>query len=193
MSMVFNFFAMPDEVISLWDWLGELPGMQFIETWSRPDQPSRRWAAYPAEELRKAEGSFGVAAWPSRVGGEPIARQTIFEPEVACQIGGQGRTELATPARVRFSYLSPPREGDIGPTELVYETENLARKSRLFPPEQIESVDWSAMQKVIATIRKEIRKRAIANWRATPVLPGVAHHLDRSGAKLWLWGPTGTI
>jgi hypothetical protein len=121
--MIFNFFAMPEEVISLWQWLGELPGMQYFETLSQPGQDCRQWINCPTSVLESPEDSSRILAWPSLVGGRPVARHLDLKPADARRFGARSVTRLSTPAQIKFSRFPHPEETYLGPVEFRYETE----------------------------------------------------------------------
>jgi hypothetical protein len=192
-GMIFNFFAMQEEVISLWEWLGQLPGMQYFESISQPGQDCRQWIKCPTQELEGSGGTSRIMAWPSLVGGRPVARLVNLDPADARRLGARSLTRLSTPAQIKFSPFIHPQATYLGPIEFRYETEKFATELGFFEADQLQSVDWSALGRTVGVIKKEIRRRAIANWRSAPVLPGAAHHVREAGSKLWLWGPTGTV
>lgn len=193
MSMIFNFFATFEEVYGLWDCIGDLPGMQLLESDSRPDQANREFDRFPRSEWGAEDRDFSVAAWASDVGGSPRTKQIIFEPATAERLGAVGRTTLISPAFVRLGSVRPPSDGLIGPRELMYWTEKIAARSGRFGADQLEEVDWKRLAQRVTAVKRLIIARSTGKWRTAPVLPGIAEALSRSDVRLWLWGATGSI
>ncbi|QUD89996.1 hypothetical protein [Phenylobacterium montanum] len=190
MSIIYNFFAAPDELAEIWNWISSRDGVRLLEASSQPDAPNREFSSFPIDEL-KAEGWVSVVAWPSVVGGQPRRREVTFGPGAVSK--GKGRTELVSPAFLAIKGLRPPRENQIGPAELVYETEKSAQRSGRYSDEQLAEVDWKVFQKFISLVQRHIEGIAAAKWRAHPVLPGIAQELKSTSKVLWLWGDEGTI
>lgn len=193
MSMIFNFFATFEEVYELWDCIGDLPGMQLLESDSRPDRSNREFDRFPRSEWGAEDRDFSVAAWASDVGGAPRTKQIIFEPATVERLGAVGRTTLVSPAFVRLGSVRPPSDGLIGPCELIYWTEKLAAKSRHFDADQLEEIDWKRLAQRVTAVKRLITSRSAGKWRSAPVSPRIAEALSTNDDRLWLWGATGTI
>lgn len=193
MSMIFNFYAFPDEVYELWNCISDLPGMQLLESDSRPDQSNRKFDKFPLSEWEAVGRNFSVAAWASDVSGQPRLKQIRFEPTTVERLGAAGRTALVSPAFIRIGAVAAPSDNLIGPCELIYWTEKIAAKSQLFSADQLEEVDWKRLAQRVTAVKRQIIDRSVGKWRAAPVSRYVAEALATNNARLWSWGATGTI
>ena len=193
MSRTFAFFATDPEVVDIWLWIAEMPGMRFFEGSSRPDKQLQTFAEFPAEVIRDPKKFDSIVAWPSLVSIRPIEREVLFSDETKQRLGARGRTILTGPSLIRFVCVSAPKPHQISFHELVYETLSTAKVSHLFSDHQVESTDWDLFRKVIQRIKKHIEKSQAKSWRSIPVLPGVACQLEDGNARLWYWGHEGTI
>ena len=193
MSMIFNFFATREETYELWDRIAELPGVRLLEADARPGKENREFDGFPLAEWEAQDRNFSVVAWASRAGGQPRLRNVAFSVAPMKELGAAGRSILTSPAFIRIHSVSTPAGNFVGPSELVYWTENLAAKSRQFDADQIGEVDWQELGREVTAIKRKITTQSVAKWRGAPVSKKVAESLSDGKDQLWLWGATGTI
>jgi len=191
--MIFNFFATREETYELWDRIAELPGVRLLEADSRPGKENREFDGFPLTEWQAQDRNFSVVAWASRAGGQPRLRNVTFSAETMKELGAAGRSSLTSPAFIRINRVSAPADDFVGPSELVYWTENLAVRSRKFDADQIQEVDWKELGREVTAIKRQITTQSAATWRGAPVSKKVAESLSAGKSQLWLWGATGTI
>jgi hypothetical protein len=191
-GVVFNFFSTHKEVIRIWDWVGQFEGIRFLETYSRPDMASREFEKFPAQQWGDDIDHTQIAAWPSFAGGVPTSKYVEFNQSTSVELGEKGRTFLESPSFIYITPLRAPQGDLIGPMELCYWTEKLARNCQHFPTEQLDEVNWQLLRNTVEATKQRIRKEAVAKWKTYPVSAGVEKILKETNQKLWLWGATGT-
>jgi hypothetical protein len=191
-GVIFDFFSTRAEAIEIWNWVGEIDGVRFLETDSRPDMAVREFEKFPAEQWGKDISDMSIAAWPSCASGTPTSRYLEFNHSTAVDSGANGRTVLESPSFIYILPLDAPQEDLIGPMQLCYWTEKMARNCYEFSTEQLDEVDWPLLKNTVEAIKKRIRKEAVGKWKTYPVSGGVDKILKGTNRKLWLWGAIGT-
>jgi hypothetical protein len=190
----YRFYGDTEDVLGVWKFLSDVPGMQFIEVFSQENCPNEQFEAFPGERLLQ-DGTMTVAAWPSVVGGRPRQRIERLSPESAARLRASGKRVLESPAFIRMTTAEAPNNQLIGPRELIYWTEKAARRYGKieFDEAQIEEVDWAQLKAITDKIISYVKRSSEARWRSMPVLPGCASELRASSKRLWDWGRKGTI
>jgi hypothetical protein len=195
MGNIYNFYGDLEDVLGVWKFMSDLPGMQFIEEFSQKNRKNQQFEAFPGEQFLE-DGRFTIAAWPSVVGGQPRQRIERLSPESAARLRASGTCVLESPAFIRMATVAAPNDQLIGPRELFYWTEKNARrygKNIDFDEAQLQEVDWAQLKIITDKIISHIKRSSEARWNSMPVLPGCARDLRGGSKKLWCWGRVGTI
>lgn len=187
--MQVNFFAAMDDWIHLWTWILEVPGMQALERWSRPDQPNRRFGSIDEiAETILTEGHHVVAAWPSGVGGALVSEQVRFDREIVRTSGVAGRTNLYSPVFITFMQHGQQREGCLSPGFLSCWSEAGARERSIFSETVLNAVDWRAFASITRAITRKIRTSSPAKIGGASIMPDAMRGLEAGSFSLWAWG-----
>lgn len=190
MSNIYNFYGNVDDVLKLWRFISNLPGMRFVEVYSRNNVENRWFESFP-EEKYEQDGASHVAAWPSLVGGVPRQRIDRLPADSAKKIRASGTFFLESPALIEITTAPSPTDPDyISPRELRYWTEKTARGHSKYchDDSQNNEVDWLQLKKTTDQIISYIKKTAPLGWNRKPVLPGCAESLKDGSRELWFWG-----
>jgi hypothetical protein len=172
--------------------MNDLPGIRFIEVYSRKNEKNRWYERFP-EEQYNGDGFFNVAAWPSVVGGTPRQRIQRLSVEPASKLHASGICVLESPAFIQMTIARPPNERFIGPREIRYWTEKTARQfgKTDFDEAQIDEVDWGQLKHITRKILSYVKRSSCKRWNSKPVLAGCAEALKGGSKKLWFWGQEG--
>lgn len=198
MSNIYNFYGDADDVLKLWQFINDLPGMRFVEVVSRNNVANQWFDSFPEELYRqKKSSSIGslVAAWPSTVGGVPRQRIQRLPAETAIKLRNSSKSFLESPAFIEINTAPSPNSNYISPRELRYWTEKTARKYGKFFYDEAQNgeVDWLQLRQVTDQILSYIKKTSSARWNRKPILAGCAENLKVGSKKLWFWGQEGTL
>jgi len=191
-GLTYNFYGDADDVLRVWRFMNDLPGIRFVEVSSRKNEKNRWYERFP-EEQYNGDGFLNVAAWPSVVGGTPRQRFQRLSAESAIKLGALGISVLESPAFIQITTTTSPREGYIGPSEIWYWTEKTARQFGKidFDEAQIDEVDWGQLKRVTDKILSYVKRSSCGRWNSKPVLAGCAEALKGGSKKLWFWGQEG--
>ncbi len=185
--MQFNFFATDNDLLTLWRWMFDVPGMRLLESYSEPDQDNRWFDDWDEIERRVGAGHRGVTAWPSNVGGNPRWQKITFNPETQRKLNAKGRTVLHSPAFIDYIWLGE-QNGCLGASSLICWSEKGANQRSVIPDDLLAEVDWKQLRSVFGKIQRQIRKSANHKLYAAPIMPDAWAKLEDGSLKLWGWG-----
>ena len=187
MAMALNFFAADDDLTEVVSWLFQVPGMKFFEEYSAPDQQNRWFERADEVTDRLKSSPHMLAAWPSDVGGKPKQKAVRFNKELQDEFGGTGRTILESPAIIRVRRVTEIPEC-INPFSISCWTEKGARQRSNYDEKALDSVDWSRLTSIVASIERRIKKTSPGRLNSQPILPGAYKRLVDGDAQIWAWG-----
>jgi hypothetical protein len=185
--MQFNFFATEDDLLQLWHWVFETPGMRLLQDYSEPDQPNRWFATWTEVENVFAAGRRDVTAWASNAGGQPVPQSIIFDRETQRKLNAKGRTILHSPAFIQYFWVGE-QKGCLGASSLSCWSEKGARQRSMLSAEMLDQVDWKQLRSAITKVQRQIKKTASFKLYSAPIMPDAYHKLRDGQIKLWGWG-----
>ncbi len=185
--MTITFFATDLDLVQVWHWLFDFPGMRIFEEYSVPDK-ANRWLETWEEILAYIDGGGdNLAAWPSTVGGMPRVKQIRFTKNTQIELGAKGRTVLQSPATIKVR-RSDPQNGCLASASTVYWTEKGARQRSIFSEDFLDEVDWKQFRSIGSRIERLIAKSAPARMRSYPVMSDAFTRFSNREIMLWNWG-----
>ncbi len=185
--MQFNFFATDQDLLQVWRWMFDFPGMRILESHSKPDQPNDWFDCWSEIEARLQKGNRHLTAWPADVGGSPRWEKVTFNQETQRKLGGKGRTVLRSAAFIDYIWLGE-QCGCLGASSLTCWSEKGAAQRSDLPEDMIDEVDWKAFRSVFSKIQRLIRGSASHKLYAAPIMPDAWQRLSIGEIKLWGWG-----
>lgn len=123
----YRFYGDQEDVLHVWKFISDIPGMRFIEPYSQKNCSNRQFEAFPGEQFLQ-DGTMAIAAWPTVVGGQPRQKIERLSPGSAARLRASGKHVLESPAFIQMITAHAPNNQLIGPRELDYWTEKAARR-----------------------------------------------------------------
>lgn len=185
--MTATFFATDVDLVQVWHWLFDVPGMRIFEEYSVPDKANRWLETWEEISAYLDGGGYSLAAWPSTVGGMPRMSEITFTTNTQRKLGAKGRTVLQSPAIIKVGRNNPQNDC-LASASIGYWTEKGARQRSIYAGDFLDEVDWKQFRSITRRIERLIAKSAPAKMRSYPVMSDAFSRFRNGEIMLWNWG-----
>jgi hypothetical protein len=170
-----DFYALPDDVAEVVDFITSQPGWVLLESNSRPDQPLRHFgiaAAFLDAFDLTTEDAY-LSLYSPSFGGALVEEHMDFSPGAVP--GARGRTTARGWGLIQV-YLLCPRNGQIRPSHTGHNSEARARRwesvyESLGPA---SAWNWHEVDRASRRLNQFIRGRATSRAGSRVILPRAA-------------------